>query len=195
MGFRNFIQDRRAGVAPIFALAIIPVIGLTGMAVDYSRGNAVKASLQAALDATALAMARLAPTLTEQELQEKSSAQFLAQFNRPEAKNVALTAVYSTTNGSELKLSATGNIDTTFTRIIGFTTLSVGSSSTIKWGNEASACRARARHHGSMDSAGKIGAMKTATKNLIDQLKTAASINGDVYVRSFRSARTSTSAR
>jgi hypothetical protein len=35
---------------------------------------------------------------------------------------------------------------------------------------------------GSMASAGKIDAMKTATKNLIDQLKDAATNPGDVYV-------------
>ena len=35
---------------------------------------------------------------------------------------------------------------------------------------------------GSMASAGKIDALKTATKSLLDQLKAAATNNGDVYV-------------
>ena len=35
---------------------------------------------------------------------------------------------------------------------------------------------------GSMASDGKIGALKTATKSLLDQLKAAAANNGDVYV-------------
>ena len=48
----------------MFALAIIPVVGLVGVAVDYSRANSVKAGVQGALDATALAMAKSAPTLT-----------------------------------------------------------------------------------------------------------------------------------
>ena len=42
MVLRRFLKDRRAGVAPMFALAIIPVIGLTGAAIDYSRANAAK---------------------------------------------------------------------------------------------------------------------------------------------------------
>src|SRR2546423_13527474 len=115
--FARFIAERRANVASIFALAIIPVIGLTGMAVDYSRGNSMKTALQAALDATALAMARTAPNLTADQLQQQSSDMFFAQFNRSE--NVVVTATYSTTNGSELRIAASGSLDTTFTRVMG----------------------------------------------------------------------------
>ena len=182
MRFRNFIQDRRGAVAPMFALAIIPVIGLVGMAVDYSRANSIKAALQASLDATALAMARLAPTLTAEQLQEKTSAYFTAQFNRPEAKNVSVTTAYTTTDGSTLTVTANGSVDTTFTRVMGYTSLSVGSSSTIKWGNQRLRVALVLDTTGSMASAGKIDAMKTATKNLIDQLKDAATNPGDVYV-------------
>src|SRR5436190_20811678 len=131
-----FRRDARANVAPIFAIAIIPIVGLTGMAVDYSRGNSMKASVQAALDATALAMARSAPNLTPAQLQQQSSDMFFAQFNRPDARNVVVTATYSTTNGSALTMTASGSVDTTFTRIMGVNQLNVGSSSTIKWGNQ-----------------------------------------------------------
>src|SRR6476619_3838355 len=116
--FSRFFADRRGNVAAIFALAIIPVVGLVGMAVDYSRGNSMRAAVQAALDATALAMARSAPNLTAAQLQQQSSDIFFAQFNRPDAKNVVVTATYSTTNGSTLTLAASGAVDTTFTRIM-----------------------------------------------------------------------------
>ena len=182
MCFRNFIQDRRGAVAPIFALAIIPVIGLVGMAVDYSRANSIKVKVQAALDATALAMARAAPNLTPEQLQQQTSAYFTALFNRPEAKNVSVTTAYTTTDGSSLTVSANGSVDTTFTRVMGYNSLSVGSSSTIKWGNQRLRVALVLDTTGSMSSAGKVDAMKTATKNLIDQLKAAASNNGDVYI-------------
>src|SRR5256885_4754768 len=124
----SLLQDRCGAVAPIFALAIIPVLGLAGMAVDYSRGNSVKVAVQAALDATALNMARNAPNLTQAQLQQQSSDMFFAQFNRPDAKNVVVTASYSTTNGSALTLAAAGTIDTTFSRVMGVSQLNVGSS-------------------------------------------------------------------
>jgi len=177
-----FFSDRRANVAPIFAIAMLPVMGLVGMAVDYSRGNSMKAAVQAALDATALAMARSAPNLTAADLQQQSSDMFFANFNRPDAKNVVVTAAYSTTNGSALTLGASGIIETTFTRIMGVSQLNVGSSSTIKWGNQRLRVALVLDTTGSMASAGKIDALKTATKNLIDQLKTAATTDGDVYI-------------
>ena len=90
-GPRGFLKDRRGGVAPMFALAVVPVIGFVGAAVDYSRANSVKAGMQSALDATALAMAKLAPTLTQSELQTKSTAYFQAMFSHAEAKNLTIT--------------------------------------------------------------------------------------------------------
>ena len=86
----------------MFALAVIPVIGFVGAAVDYSRANSVQAGMQSALDATALAMAKLAPTLTQSELQTKATAYFKAMFSHPEAKNVVVTPTYTTSGGSQL---------------------------------------------------------------------------------------------
>ena len=80
--FSRFLRDRRGGVAPMFAIAIIPVLGLTGAAIDYSRAASVRTGMQAAIDATALAMAKLAPTLTQSELQQKTSDYFNAMVRK-----------------------------------------------------------------------------------------------------------------
>ena len=101
----RFVQDRRGGVAPMFALAIIPVFGLVGAAVDYSRANSIRAGMQSAIDATALAMAKLAPTLTEAELRQKTDEYFKAMFNHPDAKNLVITPTYTTTGGSQLTIA------------------------------------------------------------------------------------------
>jgi Flp pilus assembly protein TadG len=180
--FRSFRRDQRGGVVPIFALAIIPVIGLVGAAVDYSRANSIRTGIQSALDATALAMARSAPTLTETDLKTQAAAHFAALFSRPDAKNINVNTVYSTTGGSTLTVTASGSMDTTFTRVMGYTQINVGSSATIKWGNQRLRVALALDTTGSMASAGKIDALKTATKNLLDQLRDAASNNGDVYV-------------
>jgi Flp pilus assembly protein TadG len=177
-----FLQDRRGSVVPMFALAVIPVVGLIGAAVDYSRANSLRSGVQAALDATALAMARSAPTLTEDQLKTQAAAHFAALFNKPGAKNIDVNTVYSTTNGSTLTITATGAMDTTFTRVMGYNQINIGSSATIKWGNQRLRVALALDTTGSMASAGKIDALKTATKNLLDQLKAAASVDGDVYV-------------
>jgi Flp pilus assembly protein TadG len=178
----GFLREQQGAVAPMFALAIIPVFGLIGMAVDYSRGNAVKTSLQAALDATSLAMARLAPTLTTAQLQTQATAYFMAQFNRPEAKNVVVTPTYTTSGGSQLTITASGTVDTDFMRVMGYSSLHVGSSSTVKWGNARLRVALVLDNTGSMSDDGKMAALKTATNSLLSQLKSAVTTNGDVYV-------------
>ena len=179
---RRLLKDRRAGVAPMFALAIVPVIGLTGAAIDYSRANSAKISIQAALDATSLAMAKLAPTLTAAQLQTKANAYFQALLNSPQAKNVSITTAYSTSGGPQLTITGSGSMDTTFMKVMGYQTLNIGSSSTVKWGMNRMRVALALDNTGSMNESGKIDALRTATKSLLAQLKAAASNNGDVYV-------------
>ena len=182
MSLFRFVQDRRGGVAPMFALAIVPVLGLVGAAVDYSRANSVRAGMQSAIDATALAMAKLAPTLTQTQLQTQTSAYFNAMFNHPEAKNLVITPTYTTAGRSQLVNSVSGSMDTSFMKVIGFSTLNVGSTSTVKWGNSRLRVALVLDNTGSMADNNKIGALKTATNDLLTQLKNAATTNADVYV-------------
>jgi Flp pilus assembly protein TadG len=182
MSLLRFVQDRRGGVTPMFALAIIPVIGFVGASIDYSRANSIKVGMQSALDATALAMAKLAPTLTQSELQTKTNAYFQALFSNASAKNLVVTPTYTTSGGSQLTIAVTGSMDTAFIKVMGYSSLNIGSSSTVKWGNNRLRVALALDNTGSMQSDNKIGALKTATKNLLDQLKSAATNNGDVYV-------------
>jgi Flp pilus assembly protein TadG len=182
MSLFRFIQDRRGGVAPMFALAIIPVFGLVGAAVDYSRANSVRTGMQSAIDATALAMAKLAPKLTQTQLQQQTTAYFNAMFNYPEAKNLVITPTYTTAGGSQLVISVSGSVDTSFMRIMGFSSLNVGSTSTVKWGNIRLRVALVLDNTGSRSDYNKIGALKTATNDLLTQLKNAATNSADIYV-------------
>jgi Flp pilus assembly protein TadG len=178
----RFLKDRRGGVAPMFALAIVPVVGLVGASIDYSRANAARTAMQSALDATALAMAKLAPTLTQTELQTKAAAYFNAMYARPEAKNIVITPTYTTSGGTKLTVAGSASLDTAFMKLMGYSSLTIGSASTVKWGMNRMRVALALDNTGSMNSDGKIGALKTATKSLITQLKAAATTNGDVYI-------------
>ena len=46
----RFSEDRRANVAIIFALALIPIVGCVGAGIDYGHAISVRTALQAALD-------------------------------------------------------------------------------------------------------------------------------------------------
>src|SRR5262245_53607252 len=117
----GFIADRRAGAAPMFALALVPVVGLVGASVDYSRGNAVRAALQASLDATALILSRDAAGMDPAQVSAKATSLFKAQFSRAEMPEPTVTAVLSSPQQGSfiLDIRASGTIATTFTKVIG----------------------------------------------------------------------------
>jgi len=43
--YSRFFADQRGGVAPMFALAIVPIIGVAGAAVDYSRAESARSAM------------------------------------------------------------------------------------------------------------------------------------------------------
>jgi Flp pilus assembly protein TadG len=179
----HLFKDRSGGVMPLFALALVPMLGFIGAAIDFSRANSVKAAMQAALDSTALMLSKDAAKLDDAGRQQKAEAYFLSMFQRPEATNVVLKApVYGTTGGSELTITATADVKAGFVGVIGFPTLGISSTATVKWGNNRLRVALGLDNTGSMSDDGKIGALKAATHKLLDSLKNAATKDGDVYV-------------
>ena len=132
---RGLRSDRRANVTITFALALIPIIGFVGAAVDYSRANSAKASMQASLDATALALSKEAVGLSAAALNSKADAYFKANFNRPEAKNIIVTPTFTDLGNGNFKIQVAGTakIDTTITGIWQ-PSIAIGANSQVLWG-------------------------------------------------------------
>jgi Flp pilus assembly protein TadG len=51
----RLLSDNRGNVAMTFGLAAIPIVGVMGVAIDYTRASHFRAALQSAVDASALA--------------------------------------------------------------------------------------------------------------------------------------------
>jgi Flp pilus assembly protein TadG len=179
---RKFGRAEGGNVVLIFSLAIVPIMGMVGAAVDYSRANSDKAAMQAALDATALTLSKTVATLTPTQMQQSASSYFNAVFTRPEVNNVAITTSYTSSGGSQLVVTASGEVPTKFLQVMNKASLPINVSSTVKWGNSRLRVALVLDNTGSMADSGKITALKTATNNLLTQLKNAVVTNGDVYV-------------
>ena len=80
MLLRRIFANCEGSVAPIAALAIIPIIGAISAAVDYSRANLARSAMQSALDSTALMLAKEAQTLSPAEINAKANSYFTAMF-------------------------------------------------------------------------------------------------------------------
>lgn len=55
---KNFLSDRRSNVVIMISLAVVGVIGLVGLAVDYNRATSVEARIASTADSAVLAGAR-----------------------------------------------------------------------------------------------------------------------------------------
>lgn len=168
-------------VALLFALALIPLLGVAGAAMDYSRASSLQTAMQSAADSTALALSRDAPNLSSAELQSLAAATFKSRLGKLNVSNVAVNASYTKSGGSRLTIDASASLSTSFTKMAGFDKIDVAANSEVKWGNTRLRIALVLDTTGSMNSDGKMGAMKTAAKNLLDQLKSAAAGDGDVY--------------
>jgi Flp pilus assembly protein TadG len=178
----RFTAARQGNVAITFGLSLIPVLALTGAAVDYSRANSMKAEMQAALDSTALMVSKTAASESASQVQISAHDYFMALFTRPEASNVQLTATYASNAGSSVVVNASADMATDFMGILGMPKITIIGSSTAKWGSNRLRVALVLDNTGSMSQSGKITALKTATTNLLTQLQSAATNDGDVYV-------------
>ncbi len=180
----RFLADRRGGVAPMFALGLVPVIGFVGAAVDYSRGNAARTAMQAALDATGLMLSRDAATMTPDQVSAAAVSYFTAQFNRPETANIQVTATLSSPQAGSftLHVEASGNVPTTFTKVLGQDKLDISSSADVAWGIKKLEVALVLDNTGSMAQSGKLTQLKSAAHNMLTTLQTAAKKPGDVKV-------------
>jgi len=54
----RFVGADDGNIAVIFCIALVPILGFVGAAVDYTRANSARSSMQAALDSTALMLSK-----------------------------------------------------------------------------------------------------------------------------------------
>ncbi|MCZ8376668.1 MAG: pilus assembly protein TadG-related protein [Beijerinckiaceae bacterium] len=124
--FRAFRRDTSGNFVSLFALGAVSVIGVTGMAVDYSRAVQMRASIYAAADSAALAAARTMGTAAERE---KVAKDVFA------ANTVKLTDAFSLTMSPEnitkdganygYRVRASGSVKTFFSGMFGLDQVSM----------------------------------------------------------------------
>ena len=183
MVFVRLLEDRNGGVAPLLALGLIPLVLAVGAAVDYSRAGSVRTAMQAAGDATALMLAKNASSLTANQLQQNAISYFQANFHRPEAQNVQVSAAYAQgSSGFTVTVNSSANVFTSFMGLVGISQIPLTTAGSVGWNNSKLRIALVLDNTGSMSQYGKMTALMTASHNLLSQLKNAAQNNGDVYV-------------
>ena len=181
----SFGRADKGNIAVIFAITMVPMMGFIGAAVDYSRAVNARTSMQTALDTAALMISKDASSLTAAQITTKAQAYFNALYNHPEVGSVAVTAAYTPSSGgtpAKVVMTGTGSMPTDFMKVAGYPTLNFNVGSTTSWGSTKMRVAMALDNTGSMASSGKMPALQTAAKNLIDKLSASATTNGDVLI-------------
>lgn len=184
LSFRQLFTGARSSagnVAIIFSIAIVPIIGSMGAAIDYSMANSNRSSMQKALDSTALALAKMMP-LSQAELNQKGWEIFSANLGQLKVNLPQSGLVITTPETGKIHLSAVGNYTPQITAVLGIQSFPIGVNTEVQWGMKKLELALVLDVTGSMDQQGRMTELKKATKNLLTTLKNAAKQPGDVKV-------------
>lgn len=163
----SFLADRRGNVAMVFGIAFIPILVAGGTGVDLARAFIVQQRLSHALDAAALAVGH---SLEKSEPELKALAQSYFDANYPTPRLGVPGALTIAVNGDVVTISASAQVDTAIMRIAGYQTLDVNASSQVTRKLTGLEVVMVLDNTGSMSSNGKINALKTAAKDLVNIL-------------------------
>ena len=186
----RFSASSGGNIAVTFAIVLVPLLGFVGAAVDYSRVNSARSSMQAALDSTALMVSKdISAGLDTANITERAQTYFKALYTNkdgivPTVANLpVVTAVYtpSSGKGSSVKLDTSSTVPTDFMKFVGMPSMTIKTASVTNWGSVRLRVALVLDTTGSMEG-DKIAALKTATTKLLTQLKASAGKKEDVYV-------------
>jgi len=123
---RQFLEDRRAATAITFALLLVPIMGATGLAIDYSMASNERSRLQNAADAAALAGASVFTGSNAAAAEARARAFLQANLG---ARASDVTVDFSTAN-QKVTIGLGGRTDTMFMRLLNENTVPIGVSAT-----------------------------------------------------------------
>jgi Mg-chelatase subunit ChlD len=134
---KNFWKQESGNVSMMFGLALIPILGSAGAAIDYARVSSAQSALVAASDAGALAGAIKLGTADERRNEAKAVFEAnlrQANFANPVTVNYVNLAADGQNTG--FRLEASGSIDTLFGSFIGTSNVPVRNIAEAKSGTE-----------------------------------------------------------
>lgn len=182
--WNKFCQLEDGMTLPLLAMSMVAVTGMVGMAIDTGRVQLVQSKLQFSLDAAGLAAGS---TVNTSALTSEVTKYLDANFNGYLGATLSgVNATVDQTN-TQITLSATATLPTTFMAVVNVKSVSVTASSQISRAVTGLELVMVLDNTGSMaNSAGgggsKIDALKTAATTLINNLFASNPPAGKLWV-------------
>lgn len=163
-GWQRLLTDRRGVAAVFLAIALVPLMGGVGLAVDSALGYLLKTRIVRSLDAAGLAAGRVAG---DADAEAVARDYFNANFGAGDDAVVTSFGFSRDATGEFVTLTARAETPTRFARIFGKTKMEVAASTRIQRLTRGMELALVLDNTGSMSGA-KFNAMQQAALNLID---------------------------
>lgn len=179
----RFVADRRGNVAMLVALGAFAMLGLVGVALDFSRALTVRHSLQNALDSASLAAAELQSRggASMSDLQRAAQAMLDANITVAVPHTCADPVLTRDAAAGRVSLRMACETPTTLSALLGFAKLDVAATSTAEYARAKLDVALMLDITGSMSGA-KIADLKDAAKLFVDTVVDPAGRSEDVRV-------------
>lgn len=167
---RRFASDQRGNIGILFGFAAIPLIGLLGGAVDVTRHNRYDVTLSNAMDAAAIALVRRGIE------DEAEASKFVNDYVAGLAPWVAtdrmlnLEPLTATAVEGGYRVALSGSMDTAFLPVVGIRSMPLDLSTEVMMSGGKYEVALALDNTGSMRNFGRIGALRDAATQLVDDL-------------------------
>ena len=164
--FRKFLKDERGSIGAVLALGAITLLGAISASLDYSRMTAARASLAAAVDASAIA----AGQAEDRVMQATARSVFDANFRDTGSVTSFQVTKFKKNDADAIRVEAVADVGMTLAQTIGFNSAPVRAISEVVVGNDTDIQIALVLDvTASMDGV-KIASLKTASTEMVNTL-------------------------
>ncbi len=161
----RFMADERGAIAIIFGFIVVSLLGISALAIDYSRGISVQSDIQAAADAAALA-ARADATLSTSAIIDKAKKFYEA--NAKQAGMAEITGVDVKPDDTSVEVTVRAKMDTPLGSLIGTSNVDITATSKAVAATEDLELALVLDNTGSMS--GNMDDLRTGAKDLVKTL-------------------------
>ena len=178
-------DDRSGSSVVIFALSLIPILMMVGLAIDYSNASRLRSHLGDAIDSAAIAAARELQSGNTNEAELQKLARDMIEANLANRGNGSKLSSFTLTTDETkglVRIDATVTLDTYLMRIAGYETLDVDNTAVAQASSKNIELIMALDVTGSMNGS-KIADLRTAAADLVDILLPAGSPPGNKEVR------------
>ncbi len=168
-GIGRFGMGRAGSAALLFAAAAVPLVGMVGIAVDYSRAFLLRSRLMTAIDAGALAGGKIltSPAAAEQDVAMYVAANIPAGYL---GAIIAAPTVAIDQANQRVAVAISATLPTTFLRILRVDTLQVTAANQVQRTNAGLELALVLDVTGSMASDDRIGQLRSSASDLVNIL-------------------------